>query len=243
MILNFTKKFIFLSNPKCGSTSIREVLNYFGHAQVTQRTLMESMRDEINNGEYQINPANLLHISAHEAKNYINEVPEEEFPSWEDFYTFATVRNPWKKMVSYYFMSQPDKNWKTVFDPEAERDMPSRFSKHFNDFCKWVIDEGRGLPSYEFFCCDWDTKEQLVDDVFKLEEIDDVFFSSLKRETDIEFPMQKLPDLMADVKTERYTDNFKFKGNHYDLYNEETEALIAEVYKSDIEKFGYVFGE
>ena len=36
---------------------------------------------------------------------------------------------------------------------------------------------------------------------------------------------------------------FKFKGNPYDLYNEETEALVAEVYKSDIENFGYVFGE
>ena len=254
MILNFNKKFIFLSNPKCGSTSIRGVLQRYNYAELTAAHLIEPLKEthkeylansESGAGpeEMPINLTNLMHITAHEMRTNLNLVPEPECPAWEDFYTFSTVRNPWKRMVSYYFMSEPDKNWKTIFDDLEERDVDSKFAPHFNDFCKWVIDEGRGLPSYEFFCCDWDTKERIVDDVFKLEEIDDVFIETFKAKTGVELPFDKLPDLMADFKPADRSKFNKFKGNPYDLYNQETEALIAEVYKSDIEEFNYQFGQ
>jgi hypothetical protein len=193
------------------------------------------------------NAVNLLHISAHEMKPVIENItdnPTGHVHKWEDYYKFSTVRNPWKKMASYYFFLEPDKNFKIKFDPDEERDFDSIYHHHFNDFLKWLMDKGLGLPHYEFFCCDWDTKELLLDDVFKLEDIDNTFVPKFKEKTGIEFPTDvAIPDLLPDWKPEKSSAYTKYKGNYYDLYNEESINIVEEVYKSDIENFDYKFGD
>ena len=70
-------------------------------------------------------------MSSHELKEVVDQ--SENIGKWEDYYKFATVRNPFKKMVSWYFMMQPDKNFNTVLD-QPNWDVDSAYAHHFNDF-------------------------------------------------------------------------------------------------------------
>jgi len=235
-------EFIFLSNPKCGSTSIRVLMNKYSDISAE------------NNPQ---DPTYLMHVNAYELKTYFEHenYKDKTVGPWDSYYKFTTVRNPWKKMVSYYFFSAPDKEFRSVADIRqkipvlgAKREEPIKYDPStafyhgFNPWLKHVMD-GHGLPHYEYFCCDHDDPEKcLVDDVFKIEEIDEVLAPALKEHLNIE--IKSVPDLNPDMGitdlTSRY---FNWKGDYYSLYNEESQNIVAQVYCSDIDNFNYKFGE
>jgi hypothetical protein len=181
---------------------------------------------------------NLLHISAPELKPAINDVDDstadEDYGNWDTYYTFTTIRNPFTRFVSWYFFLQPDKNFKTIMH-KGEWDESTSFHHHFNDFLDYGIHNDIAPPTYEWFCCDRETKEKLVTDVFKLEEINEVFPSRFKEKTGIDVltPLRKVAPALG----------IRYNGNPYDLYNQNSIDLINEVYKSDIETFNYEFGQ
>lgn len=75
MRISTSKRFLFLSNPRCGSNSIAAML-----APYSEQIAADD------------------HLPACQASIFITALGWR----WDDFYTFTTVRNPWDRMVSAY---------------------------------------------------------------------------------------------------------------------------------------------
>ena len=245
MLISRKYKFVLLSNPKCGSSTLREVLA--GRSDIASETLLSNIEDQ-NEVEY-MKRAGIQHWPANVWKSSFDRVLEndpEGTLGWKDYYTFTTIRNPYKKLVSWYYFIQPDKNWNTMIGSQwAPHDTSSLYHHHFNDFVEYIFtQEGYHLrlPTYEYFCTDWSTGEQIVDDVFKIEEINESFQDTFWEKTGINV-INPLPKLNPDYKPPSHSVFDSFKGNHYELYNENSKQLISDWYSTDIEKFNYEFGQ
>jgi len=153
---------------------------------------------------------------------------------WDNYYKFTTIRNPWEKMVSYYFLSKPDKD--NNFFMEVDKwNKDTAFSNGFNSWLKWVISL-HGLPSYEYFCLNHETKEEMIDEVFDVAEINGGLITKLNElGLDIEEIPKRQP-MSLEVTASNITEDY------FSLYNTESKEIIEKVYASDIDKFGYTFG-
>lgn len=81
--------FLFLSNPKCGSTTVRWLLDewFDGERGYVKHTMTRERND--------------LHWGEEEFRREID---------WEKTYTFTTVREPLDRLVSEYAFTRPDAN-------------------------------------------------------------------------------------------------------------------------------------
>jgi hypothetical protein len=253
MIASRSHKFIFLSNPKCASSTIRGLLH--NRCEVTAKKILDRARKEADltdpanpAGSLVRNAVNLLHITAHQLKGsfYRSKIKGggEHSLNWEDYYSFGTVRNPFKKMVSWYFFLQPDKNFKTILDINTKDgyDVDTAYHHHFNDFVNYLTEnEYKSLPNHDYFFTDWDSGELLVNDIFKVEDINEIFPKKFKEATGIELKTP-LPNVMPDFQVAEQSRYVKFKGNPYELYNDDSRQYVEERFASDIDKFDYSFG-
>lgn len=87
-LISFKYKFIFIANPKCGSTTIHQLLQPYSDI-----TSMVSIHDKP--------------FSKHASASRVKEILEENKffgrkMKWEDFYVFTTIRNPYRKLESAY---------------------------------------------------------------------------------------------------------------------------------------------
>ena len=177
----------------------------------------------------------------------IREVGREE---WDEYYSFAFVRNPWDRMVSWYSMIQ--KNLEKL--PAAQRASKEPFinSPFFNqvvlqshDFesflhnCTEVVFDRGCLKSFAFNQMDYLTDERgdiAVSFVGRFENlIDDssVVFDQLGIKAG---PLGRF--FQVDSLPKRNTSQHMHY-SHY--YNRETRDLIEKRFEKDIEAFGYHF--
>tara|TARA_Y100000310_G_scaffold345513_1_gene465835 strand:+ start:6785 stop:7348 length:564 start_codon:yes stop_codon:yes gene_type:complete len=187
----------------------------------------------------------MLHINACALKSYFDheDYSGKAVGPWDEYYKFSTVRNPWKKMVSYYFFYRPDKNFRQYYRNDIEYDHTTQFHFSFNEWLKRVVD-GAGLPSYEYFCCDHsDPSKCLLDDVFKIEDISETLPEALLEKAGIE--IDEVPKLDPNYKKDEDPTSMysSWKGDYYSLYNSESIEIVKQIYQSDITKFNYAFGE
>ena len=143
------------------------------------------------------------------------------------YYKFTFVRNPWDRLVSTYFflknggLHDKDRKW---FEDEL-----SKF-KDFEDFVlNWLNEENiykwiHFVPQCEFITVN---NKVMVDDVFKLENINN----------DIKTISEKL-NISIDLGHENQNPNRK---KYRDYYSAKSQQIVNEVYKKDIELFGYQF--
>lgn len=178
-------KLIFLSNPKTGSTSVRNTLNSISEIKsgITDKSLFH-------------------HLKAKDAKKYLIN---KNLDIWNDYVSFTTIRNPYARAVSNYFYSKPDKNGKHYY--EAEYDETTALHIDFNLWLKLKINEEGfipGLLSYEEFCCD-ENGNNLVDIVIPIEKIDEELPKILKP---LGFDYNKEVPITNKTTHKRYQDYF-----------------------------------
>ena len=142
---------------------------------------------------------------------------------FDNYFKFTFVRNPWDRVVSFYFY-QMKRNW--IYYPFDET-IP------FKEFVKnWLIQMPRQTKLNTHPCYDWisDKDDNLqVDFIGRFENLQQDFNIVCDK---IGIPQQQLPRKNA-TKHKHYTE----------YYDDETREIVAEKFAKDIEYFGYEFGE
>jgi len=147
MIISHKDKYIFLSNRKCASTTLRTLLSEY-----TKECLVVSGNSPFNVFKYDdgldVDKENIdLHLEAKRLK----KIFDIKGWDWNSYYKFTTIRNPWDRVVSTYFFVK-------------------QFTKSFRDTI--VEDINTFFHKIENFVLDSNGK-LLVDDIFKVENLND----------------------------------------------------------------------
>jgi len=220
--VNFPLRAIFIAIPKTGTTSIRDQISPPGPYLVPA--------DHLN--LMQVRDALYPHLLV-QALNRNRGFPTEGVPSdadvrakaratFEGFFKFSSVRNPWARAVSLYYRGEG------VQVPTEEMSFAAFCERHVyaSDTCRkptlhrnqldWIVDE---------------TGEIAVDCVNKNEELDRGFDEVRERTGG-----------RIDLAALRRNVNARSKSESYrELYDDATRALIARHFEKDIDTFKYVF--
>jgi chondroitin 4-sulfotransferase 11 len=152
-----------------------------------------------------------------------------ELDNWDEYFKFAFVRNPWDRLVSWYSMvttmpKEGNELWRYVHDN----------SSTFEEFiynCTDEVEIKEGIRySFAYNQLDYVTDEHgnlLVDFIGKLENFD-----------------KDLQEVFRRIGLELETVPHKNRSGHRHystFYTPDTELIVGERFKRDIEYFGYEF--
>jgi hypothetical protein len=157
----------------------------------------------------------------------------EELDNWDEYFKFAFVRNPWDRLVSWHSM---------IRDAEETEQKPwhrlRRYvldnSSTFEEFIRNCTDEveiKEGIRySFAYNQLDYVTDEEgglLVDFIGRVENF----------ETDIRKVLDRI-----DIGQRAIPHENRSSHKHYsEMYTPDTEMIVRERFKRDIEYFGYEF--
>ena len=203
---------VFVHIPKTGGISIaRRLLEHMSlDWDDRSRCLMRPNQDPAKG------PPRLAHLTAREyvRLGYVDEV------DWQDWFTFAFVRNPFDKLVSEYEYKEYSQSF------SFKSWLLTLFPKHRDDRHDLGVDLHRHVMPQHQFICDAHGKV-LVDFVGKMERLDEDFATVCER---LGLPVKPL---------ERHNAS---KRKHYrDYYDDETQDWVRRRYAKDLELFGYYF--
>jgi len=197
-MISHTHKFVFVHIPKSAGTSI---CSFFINCGAYKHT-----------GHY---------YQTHESVKDLEITNSDEM---NKYFTFSFVRNPFRRLVSYYNFKKNTKYF------------PKEIS--FKEMCKKIYKKERtGIRDRNFLnhtrgCCDYlknENGEININFIGNAENLQEDFNTICDK---IGIPHQKLPH------------KNKSKHRHYtEYYDDETKEIVAEKYAKDIEQFGYKFGE
>lgn len=165
-------------------------------------------------------------LSAHSSiKEYNIKFPERV----SNYYKFSFVRNPWDKMLSYNFFcnKETDERLKSSFLPlihvkgEFTKVVHHLYKNRDNEHIKRYVTG----PQLEWF--ENENGKILMDDIFRFENLDEGIDRICKKLIIKRTPLEKL----NTTNHEHYS--------HY--YDDTTINMIGEMFKRDIDYFGYTF--
>lgn len=213
MRISHSHKFIFFALPRTGSTTIREMLDDFSD--------IRSIHISETTDDFPF----YHHISALELK----EIFENRGWKWDDYKKFCFIRNPYDRIVSLYHHHVRMRD--NAAKESLLRKIKNRLSSAvlFEDFVFQINAKNRLTTSLENFICD-DSNNILVDDILRFEHLEKDISNYLGK-LNIVTKMQHIPHLNA---SENRRDYRKY-------YTPETRRRIAELYRYEIDKFGYSF--
>ena len=156
----------------------------------------------------------LQHLPANDLKNNLSD------DIWKNYFKFDVVRNPWSKAVSEY-------NWYLRYGPKISfiNWSKSLFYRLKINSMIHILETGHNLEQYKFI---FDNNgKKLIDEIIYFENLSKNFDEiSLKNAWNI-----KLPHLESTKS--------KDKRDWRSFYCENSLDIICEIYKKDIELFGY----
>ncbi len=94
-MISIQKKFLFIHIPKTGGNSVQNILRKYSEDKiVTVADHQDGIeRFEVRNEKYNIHKHSTLNDYRKELKPYI----------YDQLYKFSIIRNPWERMVSFYY--------------------------------------------------------------------------------------------------------------------------------------------
>ena len=200
-------RFIFVHIYKTAGTSIKSLLRPFADGlQPWQRTVNQGSKKIIGKRIFQFAPQPLpSHAKAIEYQALLGN-------SFQNFFSFSFVRNPFDWQVSLYEYARQTPN-------HHQHEM--HINMTFEEYIEWRCNENYSLQKE--FTHDA-TGNKLIDFIGYVENIDDDF-----REIAQRLGIQK--DLPRLNKSKRRPAN--------DYYTRKTQELVINTFREDFETFGY----
>ena len=213
MIRSENGKFVFVHIQKSAGTSIESVLkNNFPDSE-------------------------MWHGRHGHAKAGIREIGQDK---WDKYFSFAFVRNPWDRMVSWYAMIQEQANKLPLNEHSGKKLFQSSFwnqvllqSHDFGSFlqnCTEVVYDRGCEKSYAF-----NQLEYLTD------ESGELAVSFVGRFEDLAIDTSNVFDRLGIYAGSLQKRNTSRHGHYRQYYNRATRELVAKRFQKDIEAFGYEF--
>ena len=204
MIISHKLKFIFIKTQKTAGSSIEADLSTFCGDEdiITKQFLLEIEGFQ---------PRNFGDFKDHHGAKVIREKISPKI--WDQYYKFCFERNPYDKMVSWYW----DKIWRGGFEGS------------FKEFCFHCSNNPQKFPmGIELYTID---NIPVVDFIGKYE--------TLKKDFDQICTKLGIPH---QEKLSRLRSGYRQKPDHYSqYYDEETKKIIEKHYSREISMFGYSF--
>ena len=213
MLINHDQKFVFIHVQKNAGISIEHTIKK--HFPTTK----------------------VWHGRHGRASDGINEIGIEK---WDQYYSFAFVRNPWDRMVSWYSMIQSAKKnlpfYKKWTKSPFESELWNYAINNSNDFesflenCTDVIFDLGCYKSFAFNQMDYLTDEYgniVVDYIGRFEDIDSEILTILHT---------------IGIKDFVFPQKNKSQHQHYrTYYSAHAQRIVEERFSKDIQAFGYTF--
>lgn len=208
MQISYSHRFVFIHIYRTGGSSVANALRPYAYDPDQASFLREPIRKlrvrRWMNYDYG-------HMQARELKRAL---PSKTF---DEFFKFAFVRNPWDWHVSIYLKAL---QYPTHMDHEIAKSLGS-----FDRYLQWHVYE-RGPDMQTDFILG-DGGELLVDFVGRYESLPRDFETVCSR---------------VGVSATLPHTNRTSHGSYTDYYSPADRALVADVYRKDIDFLGYRFG-
>jgi len=211
------RKVIFIHIPKCGGVSIENSIHKaLGGDSIITRPKLINKPPRIDDDTCK---GLKLHSKLYDYSKYYKE-------NIDDFYIFSFVRNPWRRMVSHWEYLISEGYNKRI--SEKDKLTFSKFVQVFdNNVLSYSFKNG-----YDHYLKD--TKGTKLNFVGKLENINE---DLIKVGGDINLDIQEV------LHTNITDESLKLYTNWEDYYNPWTKDKVYQIFKNDIEMYGYEFEE
>ena len=226
MRISHSKKFVYISIPKTGSTSIRDAINEYSEIKIDRTYHLANLSIERASvtGFY---PSSFWKVSTHMKSQELKYLWQELFPkrpnAWNNYFKFTIVRNPWARRLS---------QWQFI-RYKAKKESILTFSGYCFDVlkqCDGKFSNFIAKSSKADQQINWikdDCGENLLNYVGKLEEVNESF-SEICNNINI-----------SNTQIPHYN---KSKHKHYSkYYTPRMVDHIAKIYEDDINEFNYDF--
>jgi hypothetical protein len=213
-------RFLFLVNPKTASTSMRRYLRknvadavYLQHRVATLGVSVDQ----------KYNPH---HNNARIVESLCTSLGKR----YDDYFSFAMIRNPWEKMVSRYFYERSDKNHVRFFEPNYDESSALHF--RFDDWLTSMSPRGNRIEEFVFN----HQGKQLVNKIYPVETFTP---AALCRDINEFNANRDVPPLTLtqDLPVTNTTQHA-----HYSTYySAESVEIVRQLFRKDIELGRYEF--
>jgi hypothetical protein len=211
-VISLSKRFLFIHVPKTGGNSIFQALREYSEERIITPGPVQDGLERFGtvNDSY---PTIVKHSSLSEHQSAL---PPDVF---ESLYKFAILRNPWERMISWFF--------------SPHRQLPQKDRRAGHGAGQWSRDHflrflSRRQATRHYTCLpDAPTLSHDLDALLRFERLDEEFAAVCSR---LDIPPRPLP---------KYNCSIRQHYSHY--YDDELEALVGEMFREEIAFAGYRF--
>jgi len=220
VLVSDTYNFMYLVNPKTGSTSMRKYFQCYGTDIKDSKYGIYSQYDKIID-KYVPYKYDVYHNNSVTAKLMCETLNKD----YNNYFSFIHIRNPWAKAVSIYFYDKPDKNRLGRYDTNYDKE--SAFYYNFNEWLK-----GRNFSLFKIEEWIGVTKIYPIE-TFTLKELENDI-NAFNKERGTGAPILELDGELGH-------ENATVHDHYSTYYNEESIEIIRNTFAKDIELGNYTF--
>ena len=207
MVISKKHNFLFIHVPKTAGTSLTKALEPYGDPNPTDR--LSKIRSYLN----LVSKNDPIYFPIHSTWEYAqNRLGTEQY---EKMFTFAFVRNPWDRLVSYYHY--------VLNNPEHHRHDKVKSLNNFAEYVDFEIKRNKFSQSQLLVDKNGNLK---VDFIGKLENLSE----------DFQYICEKI-----GIQCELPHVNKSSHKKYQDLYDEESKEKVAQHWADEIKLFSYFF--